>query len=143
MRQPRRSNGSINELSRGILFAVAWRFVRATGRKGMHAIHHARLFEGIPKRFVLGLHRVVTHGVHRANQADAAALGRYAIHLGHGEAHVLNREQGGEIKSVGVLEGVLIGPFIVRLAKGARAQGVLMPWISMSRRRALGSYEPV
>ena len=84
--------GAADQLGARILLGVARRFEIAAGREGVHAVDQARLLQGMPDGFILGLNGVVAHGVHGADEGDAAPLGRHTINLLHGELGVLHGE---------------------------------------------------
>ena len=131
MGEARSPVGSGDHLRGGILLAVR-RWLRRPGSgEGVHAVHHARLLHSAPQGFVLGLSRVVAHGVHGPDEADAAAHLGDAVELIHGKLGVLDREQGGEVEALGVLLGVFVGPVVVDLAPGLGADGVLQPGIGV------------
>ena len=85
-------NSASDQLGARILLGVARWLEIAAGREGVHAVDQAGLLQGMPDGFILGLNGVVAHGVHGADEGDAAPLGSHTINLLHGELGVLHGE---------------------------------------------------
>ena len=66
------------------------------GREGVHTVDKPGVFQRVPHDLVLGLERIVAHGVHGPDEGYPAAPGGNAIDLFGGILGILHGNERGE-----------------------------------------------